>query len=415
MRICYVTPSYPHEGSRGGAGVYTQELAQGITRLGHEAHVVCVSDEITGDEQDAGIHVHFVPPKRLRIRRILQWLSRLPFLHRLAEVRCGWGLVENSLGAWLAVARLHRQKPFDLIVALNLDGIALFGLLWPWRRVPIVISGHSFIDLQLDEMQWPGAEFHCFLEQFCLRRADHVMPNSEYLAHVYRSRFGVLADRISVVYQGFHLPDTGSEGEDSRLAIPAWDAGDTVVFYVGRLEQFKGCDVLFRAWEQAHQDQPNLRLLLAGSVTPSFAAEYDAFMAQNKPWVFHAGVVSADELSRLMRLSSMLVLPSRHETFGRVLVEAQLHKVPVIGANTGGIPEIIQHGETGLLVEPNDVDGLADTILQLARDEVLRRSLAEQGWAVATSRFGFSKSLDEHLACYARIVRAFAVRKFERV
>jgi glycosyltransferase involved in cell wall biosynthesis len=404
MRICFVTTFYPTRHPREGSGIDTRVSAQGMAQRGHDIHVICINQGGgRKDDMDGEVSVHFVPPRRVRIRGILRLLAKLPGLHRLADVRCAWGLVEASLGVWLEVIRLHRQQSFDLIQAVDTAGIAFFGLLWPGRSPPLVIRGHGFVDPQLPDMQWCGAHFQHWLERFCLQRVNHVITNSRYLSDTYRVRFGLPEERVGVLFTGFHLLPSPSANPDVRQG-QGWGADDPIILFVGRIEYLKGCDLLFQAMQYARQQDPRLRLVLLGEVQPSFRTEYESFMQRNQDWAWHPGNVPLSDVSHIMYQASVVVLPSRRETFGRVLVEAQLHSLPVVGTKIGGIPEIITHGDTGLLVQAEDATGLAQAILRLVKDEACRQQMGEQAFANASRRFGFENVVRQQAALYASLI-----------
>ncbi|MEM6842405.1 MAG: glycosyltransferase family 4 protein [Bacteroidota bacterium] len=93
------------------------------------------------------------------------------------------------------------------------------------------------------------------------------------------------------------------------------------------------------------------------------------------------------EATSLMSGMDMVLMPSLHETFGLTLIEAMMNEVAVIGTDYGGIPEIIDHGKTGLLFERENSQQLADCILKLAKDPVLRQQLAQSGKKKAEQNF----------------------------
>ena len=144
-----------------------------------------------------------------------------------------------------------------------------------------------------------------------------------------------------------------------------------VIFNVGKFDEKKGQDVLIAAFNAIANDYPDIRLIMAGA--PHIA--YDALRAQHaaSPYAqrieFSPGVPH-DEVARMFAHASVFVLPSRHEAFGIVLLEAGALGLPVIASAVGGIPEVIDDGVTGLLVQPNDVRALA---------EALRRVLNNSG------------------------------------
>src|SRR5207248_2118330 len=93
----------------------------------------------------------------------------------------------------------------------------------------------------------------------------------------------------------------------------------------------------------------------------------------------HGRVFEAGELERLYAGARVFTLPSRYEPYGLVLVEAMAYGIPCVGTTVQSIPEILDHGRTGLLVPPGDPDALAEALLRLCRDDDLCRRLAAAG------------------------------------
>jgi alpha-maltose-1-phosphate synthase len=398
MRFAFVTITYPTHHAREGAGLDTQQLARGVVQRGHTAHVVCVSaDGYVAHENDEGVSVSFVPPRKIPVRPALKILAVLPGLRDLKEAWCGWGMIETAYAAWHEVKQLHRQQPFDVVQVIDTGGLALFCVRSRKHDVPIVIRGHGFVDPALPGSQWCGAIFQQRLERAALRRADFVAANSGYLRDIYCAQYGVSPDRAGVLYNGFELPTRSDTRWDIRR-LNGWGADDPIVLYIGRLEFMKGCDVLFAAVQQAQQVQSNLRLVLLGETQPAFQDEYAAFMRAHVAGVWHPGNVSPVQVSRALREATVLAHPSRKETFGRTLVEAQLHGVPVIGTKVGGVPEIVIDGETGLLVAAGQDQPLAQALLRLVQDREFAIQMGQRARARAEQLFGLPGVIDRQIA-----------------
>ena len=119
--------------------------------------------------------------------------------------------------------------------------------------------------------------------------------------------------------------------------------------------------------------------------------------------------VSDMGLRNLYNSSDIFVLPSvldsqgNTEGLGVVLLEAMACKLPVIGSDIGGIPDIIQDGETGLLVPEKDVTGLSRSIINLIEDEELRERIARTGYFNIKGRFSWEKIAEKYLKVYSII------------
>jgi glycogen synthase len=144
------------------------------------------------------------------------------------------------------------------------------------------------------------------------------------------------------------------------------------VLFVGVLERYKNVDGLASAWETVRSSIPGAELRLVGDGREQGIAE--ALQARGATWerrLSPPGVASALDLSRL------LVLPSHGEGYGRVIVEAFLRGRPVVATRVGGIPELVEHDVSGLLVEPGDTQALARAIMEvLCNDEIAERLAA---------------------------------------
>jgi glycosyltransferase involved in cell wall biosynthesis len=99
----------------------------------------------------------------------------------------------------------------------------------------------------------------------------------------------------------------------------------------------------------------------------------------------------------------MFVMPSRRESFGVSAVEASATGLPVVASRFGGIPEIVVHGETGLLVDPDDIHGFGEAIVTLGENEDLRRQMGVKARARAEERFNWRNSVRDMVTIYRRV------------
>jgi glycosyltransferase involved in cell wall biosynthesis len=183
----------------------------------------------------------------------------------------------------------------------------------------------------------------------------------------------------------------------ARRARPG-DPGPLRVLAVGRLRAPKDFRTLVRA--VAALGPHACRVLVAGEGPdrPLLAAEIDALGLRGR--VVLAG--ERHDVARLLAYAHVFVLPSRSEGHPVSVLEAMAAGVPVVASRVGGIPEQVADGETGLLVEPGDVDGLAAALRRLAADPALRRRLGEAGRARAEEAFDLPAFRRAHLEVYSR-------------
>ena len=149
--------------------------------------------------------------------------------------------------------------------------------------------------------------------------------------------------------------------------------------FVGVLERYKNVDGLAEAWRRVAPRVPAARLHVVGSgaLQPVVEQLVNDLPAQTN-WMER---LTPSEVAAALNDSTLLVLPSRSEGMGRVIVEAFCRARPVVASRVGGIPDLVQDGSNGLLVQPGDTDGLADALVRVL-DE---RELAERLGAGAHS------------------------------
>jgi glycosyltransferase involved in cell wall biosynthesis len=143
------------------------------------------------------------------------------------------------------------------------------------------------------------------------------------------------------------------------------------------LERYKAVDVLAEAWRRAAPRALGTTLHIVGQGTlRDVPASLVAELPEQTRWTES---LTAPEVARALDEATVLVLPSRSEGLGRVVVEAFCRGRGVVGSRVGGIPDIVDDGTTGLLVPPDDAQALADTLVRVFSD----RALAERLGAAA--------------------------------
>jgi glycosyltransferase involved in cell wall biosynthesis len=144
--------------------------------------------------------------------------------------------------------------------------------------------------------------------------------------------------------------------------------------FVGVLEPYKAIDVLVEAWRKIAPDFPQARLQLVGSGSRKTLVQ--TLLRDLPNQVVWTPALSTPEVAQALERSSFLVLPSRSEGMGRVVIESLCRGRPVLGSRVGGIRDLVRDGENGLLVEPGDADELAEAFRKLLGDPSLLTSLA---------------------------------------
>lgn len=219
------------------------------------------------------------------------------------------------------------------------------------------------------------------------RGADRCVPPSAYAARMLQRAYDLPDDRLDVVHNG--VP---REFLEYTWDPAAAETGPLVFF--GRFATHKGVDVLIDALDRLGEQAPPARIIGRGTLEETLREQVDRRGLRDRvsfhPWMTH------HELGDALRDARMAVLPSREENFSLAILSALAVGTPTISTQIGGTPEIIDDGETGLLVPADDPEALATAIARLRDAPEEARRVGENGrqhvrthltWAVAAEQF----------------------------
>ncbi len=236
------------------------------------------------------------------------------------------------------------------------------------------------------------------------RLVDRFLAVSRYVGLEIAREGGVPQSKIQLLYNGVcttrFRPRTTLGQDDCHcsilrdMALPG-----PVVLFAGQLAEFKGLRVFVEAAKGVLGDFENAQFLVAG------AGELEREMVR---WVIDQGLEShvrflgiREDLEDVMAVADIFVCPSTwQEAFGFVIAEAMASGLPVVATRVGGIPELVVHEGTGLLVSPGNVVELKDAILHLLRDSDLCRSLGVAGRSRAEGCFSLERMVRETADVY---------------
>lgn len=188
--------------------------------------------------------------------------------------------------------------------------------------------------------------------------------------------------------------------------LDAFRAGPVLLF-VGRYTAVKRIPLLIRAYARAHERLGRRApLVLLGGYPGEYEGEHPQTVVKQAGAddVFLAGWRSHDDLALALNAADAVVLPSVHEQFGQVLVEGMACGLPVIAVNNHGPATIVDDGETGLLVPPDDEDALANALVQLVRDDDARRRMGSLAYERSRARYSWPALAERVARVYDTVV-----------
>ena len=283
-----------------------------------------------------------------------------------------------------------RERP--KIAQLATAGEGPLGLwLRKWFGLPFIVYAHG--NEVLSAMQPSGQKL-----QVGLRRADRVLAVSRFTANLVQ-KFGVFPDRIVIVHPG-------CDSDHFRPLCPTMELRqkllgdrhkDKVILSIGNLVARKGHDMVIRALPRLRETVPEVTYLIVGEGSNRIQLENLAIALGVRDRVVFAGPL-AEDLPDIYALSDVFVMPSREqieecdvEGFGLAFLEASACAKPVVGGRSGGIPDAIVDGVTGLLVNPHDPEDIANALARLLTNNHLAIRFGQQGRTWVVKYFGWNR------------------------
>ena len=360
-----------------GAERHLLFLVEGLRKRGFDAHlIILVERDRPMDDMARAAEKRDIPLTRLTIHRDYD-LSLLRRLRRaLRQIKpdiVHTHLIHADLFGY-AAAKLARVSA--VVSSRHLDDT--FRYRSRWRR----------INRRLWRMIDAGIAISAAMRQFALEIED------------------APADKVSVVLYGMEYKwhsDKDIAAARLRLRTELKLPPDAQLLGMAcRLVEQKGIPYALEALRRIRSDFPRAHLVIAGDGEKARELRRLASLLGIADRVCWLGWRA--DAADLMAAFDIFLLPSLHEGFGLVLLEAMSRRVPIIASRVGAMPEIVVDGETGILVEARNVDQLAKAMARLLKDRALRKYMGLLGAARLEEHFSVERMVDGTLAIYEKIL-----------
>ena len=235
--------------------------------------------------------------------------------------------------------------------------------------------------------------------RFYVKGTDVIVTNSHGLKDIFISK-GIPADHLHVIHNGIPVRryDEWSDQKVDELR-KKWNIGSSDLV-VGCVSRLKKQDQILKA--VAKLGREDLILIFAGIEPGIFDDLASDLGLKNR--IIYTGTVETTEVLNLYRMFDMNILASTMDGFGLVLLEAMAMDCPVIGTRAGGIPDVIEEEENGLLFDDNDIDKLALQIDRLLKDDDLRKKLISNGRETAFEKFTIENTTQQYESLFESLI-----------
>lgn len=400
LSVCLISRYYP-PGTEAGIARWTALLAGALAELGHTVHVITEAGDTPRISFRRGVWLHEIPLERSQSdwlvedydvpQEIAAWAEAVR--RRVAVIK-GFGIDLVSFPIWDLEGIGCFGDP-DLPVAMSLH--TTYALADPfkpdWRRRPVYRD--DFVRRLISA------------ERNALQRADLLLANSRSIVRDIERIYSVdIAAKTAWAVHGVPIPSqfqfsAPQSARDSSLRV----------LFVGRFEFRKGIDIAIRAISLALQHGTNLTAEFVGgesndNIVRTLEDETIIVPDGIESRMIFRGIVDRSELDTAYANCDVVLMPSRYESFGLVIIEAFAHGRPVIVLEGGAPAEIVENRKTGFVVqaEPHSAEAIAELLGRLAADREGLLRMGASARSVAESQFSVAVMAKQAEEAFRKIV-----------
>jgi len=366
MKILILTLEFPP--FAGGAGIYSHDLAKGFTNLGHKVTVLTRQYKNKKEQLE-------IDKKLLNIGITVNRMFWVPKIWRL----CCYFTALKFL--------IQYRSDFEKIIITNNSALELLSFM------DNKILGDYNIALH-------GTESNLYFKHYnllnklryskrgitkLLLEANRVICVSNFTAELTAKNIPAIRQKLVVVHNGIDLDRLHGQENDKNLFLPfLFNETDYYVVSIGRIIKDKGHDILIKSFLKVVKKIPNAKLLIIGEGPNKFRLQRLVIELRLSNHVFLLGYLDNNSMLYVLKKSDLFALISRGEKriegFGLVYLEANACKKIVIAGRTGGVPEAVEDGVSGLLVNPYDSGECANAIITLLFDKKRRKEMEKKAY-----------------------------------
>jgi L-malate glycosyltransferase len=373
--ICYA--------SVGGSGIVATELGKALATRGHLVHVISTETPFRLGEFQAGLSFHQVLTPTYPLFREPQYL--LSLANKIVQV---------ARDVRLDVIHAHYAIPHATAAFLAREVLRSSGE----PTVPRVVTTLHGTDITL-----VGSDpSYSQIVAFSIERSDRVTAVSESLRVATCAELGVRRD-IAVIPNFLDCAvHRRARAPGLRERFTGGDPRTRLVVHVSNFRPVKRIDAVLAIFDRIRREVP-ARLLLVGD-GPELGTAYRLARELGLTSLVHA-VGAQEEVTPLLSIGDLFLLPSAQESFGLAALEAMACEVPVVASHVGGLPEVIEHGTSGFLHPPEALDEMAASGVRLLTDAALHERVAAAACRRVREQFCAERVVPMYEACYEEMLK----------
>jgi N-acetyl-alpha-D-glucosaminyl L-malate synthase BshA len=360
-----------------GSGIVGSELGKELAARGHTVHFIASALPTRLTELNERVRFHEV-----------EMMSYPLFEHQPYTLALATKMATVAESENLDLLHVHYAIPHSISAILARESLK------PKRRLPVITTLHG-TDITL-----VGADrSYLPITRYGIVQSDGVTAISHYLKDATREIFHF--DEITVIPNFVCQSDYARHPVDDLRKSLAPD-GEPLLVHVSNFRPVKRPVDCIEIFARVLDRKVDTRLVMVGDGSERPNCEHRArTLGIGDRCVF---VGKQPKIVDYLSAADVLLLPSEQESFGLAALEAMACEVPVIASRVGGLPEVVDDGETGFLSPVGDVDKMADDAVKLLTDPQFRRTTAKKARASAIDRYSTSKIIPQYIDFYEKIL-----------
>ncbi|MEQ8186535.1 MAG: N-acetyl-alpha-D-glucosaminyl L-malate synthase BshA [Candidatus Eremiobacterota bacterium] len=362
--------------THGGSGVVATELAKALGRRGHDVSMISYDLPFRLDEINDSVSYYEVTVEQYPLMKYFPYT--LALASKMVEVVKEKDIsvmhvhyaIPHSIAAILARDILKKEKSLKVITTLHGTDITLVG------------NNASFKPIT----------------NYAIENSDAVTAVSQFLKKEVCRHFDVDCSKVEVIYNFF---DTGTDHMPlPRCLAPFCCCGKAVVVHISNFRPVKRIEDVVRAFYHIWKEIPATLLMVGDGPDKTRASDLAQELGMKKD-VHFMGVIK--NILPVINAANLLLLPSQTESFGLVILEGMSTGVPVVASDTGGIPEVVEHGVTGYLAPVGDTEAMGKYGLKILTDKELYATMSEAARKRAREKFHTDDIVAQYENLYKKV------------
>ena len=394
MQALVLSWEYPPN-NVGGLSRHVEKLSVSLVEKGVEVHVItCAVPNTPEEEKIEGVNVYRVNPYSVDNSDFLLWVNQMNFALIERAVR----LIQDSI------------QPFSLIHAHDWLVTYAAKALKSIYKLPLLATIHATEYGRNNGLHTDMQRYISNVEWMLTYEAWKVIVCSQAMREELQGFFQVPKDKLEIINNGVDVSEF-----ENRVTINLADfrkkyadPSEKIIFFIGRLVAEKGVHLLIESIPRILSAHSQIKFIISGKGPMDNALKRRAEELGVVNRIYFTGYVDDEARNNLYKCADLAVFPSLYEPFGIVALEAMAANTPVLVADTGGLGEIVRHGENGIKFYTGNVQSLADNIIFALKRPGLMQDLKHRAALEIREKYawdiiaGKTKLLYEQMASHAK-------------